>query len=79
MTTDPELITHVRAKLKDLRGDRHDAVERDLEDYGIACELSRGPDKARARHWAGKGRMLESRLRKLVQPVSVPRAAGSVS
>lgn len=79
MQTNPELLTTARAKAKQQSAARQEEIERAIDDYEVACELSRGPDKKRAAHWTGKAKLAERRLSRMVKPESVAQAAGRVS
>lgn len=79
MTTNPELITTARTKAKDHKADRQEEIERAIEDYEVACELSRGRDPERNAHWTGKAKLAERRLSRMVKPASIAQAAGRVS
>lgn len=45
-------------------------VNEEIEEYRVACRLSRGPDQERARHWAGKAREFARRLSRWLPPVT---------
>jgi hypothetical protein len=79
MLTDPELITAARAKAKQQSAARQEEIERAIDDYEAACELSRGKDRERAAHWTPKARSAKRLLERLVKPVAVAKAAGRVS
>lgn len=66
MHASEDLMRDARVAAKSMPFRRREEIEQLIEEYATACALSVGPDKSRSRHWHGKARSLDGRLREIV-------------
>jgi hypothetical protein len=67
VAADHTLIREARAIAKDWREPLRDRLDSLIDSYVTACDLSRGLDPERSRHWRSKAIDLELQLRKVLR------------